>query len=70
MKTSEIGTLERVPTTRLVPEGEDGFMYGEGVSEQALPTALLTAAFHVVELCLFFTPGKLTVSCLTSPRNA
>lgn len=50
MKTPEIGTLEPVPTARLVPEGGDGFMYGEGASEQALPAALLTAGFHVAEL--------------------
>lgn len=69
MKTPEIGTLEPVSTARLVPEGEDGFMYGEGASEQALPAALLTAGFRVAELCLFFTPSKPIVSCLTTPRN-
>lgn len=67
MKTPDIGTLETVPTVRLVSKGEDGFMDREGSSEQALPAALLRAGFPVAELV--FAASKLVVSHLSSPRN-
>lgn len=60
MKTPEIGTLEPVPSARLVPEGEDGFAYGEGASEQG---------FVLQSSVYFFAPSELTLSRLTSPRN-
>lgn len=60
MKTPEIGTFEPVPSARLVPEGEDGFAYGEGAWERG---------FTLQSPVYFFGPSKLTVSRLPSPRH-